>query len=389
MHTVKGAGKAKLEVGFMTIKRALLVDDSKVARFALSKLLENEHMDVTMAGSAEEALSILNEGQKPDVIFLDHLMPGMNGVEATKAIKANPDTSGIPIVMCTSKKSREFEEAAKKFGIYNILNKPPQSQGLTDLLEQLNKDVSAGNLPSDPIQPSPLSLDFDDYDVDNDDDQVAPTATSPSTTLSAPAVVSTMPANGSHYELPVDAIEQVARSAVKTSLNRRMHELLSDLFDEQYAHLKHLSEDIQAKQADRMDALYKNMQEQMNQRINLLRDELVTEVTSAISQQFSELKGSGSSSPSGALTAVQLDELKDHMTTVQSIDTEFWQTLQAEAIQQAHDISRETAEDIARRAIEMYGSKDTRANQKAYLVFLSVSLGVFAAGIAYLAGFLG
>ena len=99
------------------------------------------------------------------------------------------------------------------------------------------------------------------------------------------------------------------------------------------------------------------MQDQMNHRISLLRDELVTEVTSAISQQFSELKGADRLHPRGALTAAQLDELKDHMTTVQSIDTEFWQTLQAEAIQQAHDISRETAEDIARRAIEMYGSK--------------------------------
>lgn len=374
----------------MTIKRALLVDDSKVARFALSKLLENEQMDVTMAGSAEEALTLLNDGQKPDVIFLDHLMPGMNGVEATKAIKANPETSGIPIIMCTSKKSREFEEAAKKFGIYNILNKPPQSQGLNDLLEQLNRDVSAGNIPSEPIQPSNLSLDFDDYDVDNDDEADVPASSAAPAAITPTAAVATpQPANGSHYELPVDAIEQVARSAVKTSLNRRMHELLSDLFDEQYAHLKHLSEDIQAKQVERMDTLYKSMQDQMNHRISLLRDELVTEVTSAISQQFSELKGGGSASPSGALTAAQLDELKDHMTTVQSIDTEFWQTLQAEAIQQAHDISRETAEDIARRAIEMYGSKDTRANQKAYLVFLSVSLGVFAAGIAYLAGFLG
>ncbi|WP_369602430.1 response regulator [Hahella sp. SMD15-11] len=111
------------------LKNALLVDDSKVARFALSKLLEHENMNVSMAGSAEEALDYLRKNDPPDVIFMDHLMPGMNGVEATKAIKSNPQTATIPVIMCTSKKSREFEEAAKRFGIYNILTKPPIRKG--------------------------------------------------------------------------------------------------------------------------------------------------------------------------------------------------------------------------------------------------------------------
>lgn len=86
----------------MAIKNALLVDDSKVARFALSKLLEHRDMQVNMACSAEEALDFLSSNEHPDVIFMDHLMPGMNGVEATKAIKSNPNTAGIPIIMCTS-----------------------------------------------------------------------------------------------------------------------------------------------------------------------------------------------------------------------------------------------------------------------------------------------
>lgn len=77
----------------MAIKNALLVDDSKVARFALSKLLESRDMEVNMAGSAEEALDFLKSHDRPDVIFMDHLMPGMNGVEATKAIKNNPETA--------------------------------------------------------------------------------------------------------------------------------------------------------------------------------------------------------------------------------------------------------------------------------------------------------
>jgi len=371
------------------MKRALLVDDSKVARFALGKLLESEHMDVTMAGSAEEALSLLKDGQKPDVIFMDHLMPGMNGVEATKVIKADPATSAIPIIMCTSKKSREFEDAARKFGIYSILNKPPQGSGLAQLLEQLSQDASAGRLSTLPIASGAGDLDYNDYDVDVDDEHQAIVATS-TPAASEPVALRPQPGpvNGKHHDLPIDMIEQVARSTVKVTLNTRMHELLSDLFDEQYAHLKHLSDDLQHRQAEQLDSLLRAMQEHLRAGMAQLKEELISEVSLSISHQFAELR-QGSPGGSGSLSTAQLDELKDHMTSVQSIDTEFWQTLQAEAIQQAHDISRETAEDIARRAIEIYGQRENRSNQKAYLVFLSVSLGIFATGIAYLAGFLG
>src|SRR5690554_8040179 len=136
----------------MTIKNALLIDDSKVARFALSKLLENSSMNVSMAGSAEEALDYLSHNDLPDVIFMDHLMPGMNGVEATKAIKSNPNTAGIPIIMCTSQKSSSFTKEAKNFGVYNILTKPTQPDGLGMVLEQLAIDLKAGSLPLAPIQ---------------------------------------------------------------------------------------------------------------------------------------------------------------------------------------------------------------------------------------------
>lgn len=367
----------------MALKRALLVDDSKVARFALGKLLENEQIDVSMAGSAEEALSLLKSQEKPDVIFMDHLMPGMNGVEAVKAIKSNPVTSSIPVIMCTSKKSREFEEAARKFGIYNILNKPPQTDGLSKLLEQLNQDIVAGTLPSGPINPSALDLDYDDYDVDADED--AEQSTPPKSV----AVAVSGNGHDKGYPLPVEMIEQVAKSTVKTTLNTRMHELLSDLFDEQYAHLKRLSDDLQSRQSDKLDDGFRSLEETLQSRLAQLKEEVIAEVGLAISQQFDEQRQPGQGAGQGYLTAAQLDELKDHMTTVQSIDTEFWQTLQSEAIQQAHEISRETAEDIARRTIELYGQREKRTNQRAYLIFLSISLGIFAVGIAYLSGMLG
>ena len=59
----------------MTLKRALIVDDSKSARVVLSRLLEKHDLAVETRDSAEAALEYL-EQNRPDVIFMDHVMPG-------------------------------------------------------------------------------------------------------------------------------------------------------------------------------------------------------------------------------------------------------------------------------------------------------------------------
>jgi len=75
----------------MTIKNALIVDDSKSARIMLQRLLAKMNVVALAVESAEEALSYL-EKQHPDVIFMDHMMPGMDGLEATQTIKNNPSS---------------------------------------------------------------------------------------------------------------------------------------------------------------------------------------------------------------------------------------------------------------------------------------------------------
>lgn len=366
----------------MAIKNALLVDDSKVARFALSKLLENRDMQVNMAGSAEEALDFLNGNQHPDVIFMDHLMPGMNGVEATKAIKGNPDTSSIPIIMCTSQKSPSFTKEAKNFGVYNILNKPTQPDGLGLVLEQLAIDVDEGTLPTAPVVESEPEAEVDDFTGIPDDAslEVAPEQTDsepPAHDDSSPSVV----------PLTSDLIEQISRSAVKTHVNNRLHELLSSLFDEQFDHLKRALEESRNKQESMTEERLTAMSELIEQRTQNLRDEVAAEVNLNLGRELADLKKE--LSRNSGFTSDHMAELKDHITSVQTIDTEFWQTLQSEAIQQAHEISRETAEDIAQRTIDLFVSQQRSASSKVYTVALAASLGVFSLGIAWLAGLFG
>lgn len=367
----------------MAIRNALLVDDSKVARFALSKLLEGRNMEVNMAGSAEEALDFLRQNNRPDVIFMDHLMPGMNGVEATKAIKGNPDTAGIPIIMCTSRKSSSFVEEARNFGVYNIITKPPQTDGLSLLLDQLASDVEQGAMPeATAANEAHAASELADQDEPLNLPHDAAVAMTPKSGAG-------LNGHGGHNVVPLtsDLIEQIARSAVKTHINNRLHELLSSLFDEQFDHLKRALDDGRQQQEAAIEAKFQSLSNAVEARTQNLRDDVAAEINLALVQELATLRKELGRNT--GFTSEQMAALKDHITSVQTIDTEFWQTLQSEAIQQAHDISRETAEDIAQRTIDLYVSQQRSANARLYTLGLALSLGIFSVGIAWLSGLFG
>jgi len=106
----------------MTLKRALIVDDSKSARFALKRMLKELKLEVDTVESAADAMLYL-EDHLPDVIFMDHMMPGMDGFEAVKRIKKNPQTAVIPIMMYTSKAGDVYLSQARALGAVGIIRK--------------------------------------------------------------------------------------------------------------------------------------------------------------------------------------------------------------------------------------------------------------------------
>ena len=101
----------------MARKRALVVDDSKSARVILSRMLEKYDIEVDMAESAEQAIEYL-KSNRPDAIFMDHLMPGMDGLQAVQAIKGNPQTAMIPIMMYTSQEGELYVGQARALGAH-------------------------------------------------------------------------------------------------------------------------------------------------------------------------------------------------------------------------------------------------------------------------------
>jgi adenylate cyclase len=102
----------------------LIVDDNDDNRFTLSLLLETEGLEgIATAGSGQEALALLNS-QKFNLVLLDMMMPGMNGDEVLKAIKDNPNTRDVPVVMISADSDSEKVGKCIELGADDYLPKP-------------------------------------------------------------------------------------------------------------------------------------------------------------------------------------------------------------------------------------------------------------------------
>lgn len=114
---------------------ALVVDDSRMARYVLSKMLKEQDINVDTVESAEEALGYLCN-TLPDMIFMDHTMPGMDGFQAIRAIKNDPKTASVPIMMYTSKEGEVYMNQARALGAVDVLPKQLKPVQLIQVLER-------------------------------------------------------------------------------------------------------------------------------------------------------------------------------------------------------------------------------------------------------------
>jgi diguanylate cyclase (GGDEF)-like protein len=103
--------------------KILIVDDEPHIRRILQFLLEQEGFAVQMAGDGEEALSIL-EKELPDLILLDVMMPKMDGFSVLERIRANFETSRLPVIMLTAKGESAEKVRGLKGGANDYLTKP-------------------------------------------------------------------------------------------------------------------------------------------------------------------------------------------------------------------------------------------------------------------------
>ena len=112
----------------------MIVDDNQLLLQALCEHLEGQGYDTIVATNGKEALEKLKR-EKPDLIIMDIVMPEMNGLEATKIIRSDPELKNIPVVAFTSKSN--IGQWNEYFDDYLI--KPFDFDNVLRLIERLTK----------------------------------------------------------------------------------------------------------------------------------------------------------------------------------------------------------------------------------------------------------
>jgi twitching motility two-component system response regulator PilH len=114
----------------------LIVEDSVTQREMISSLLKQVGLNVSTATDGIEALEQIQILQ-PDIVFLDIVMPRMNGYEVCRQIKSDPKTQRVPVVLCSSK-GEEFDRYwGMKQGADAYITKPFQLKELVGTIKQL------------------------------------------------------------------------------------------------------------------------------------------------------------------------------------------------------------------------------------------------------------
>lgn len=107
----------------MARRKILVVDDERYILHILDFSLGSEGYEVITAGDGEQAVE-RTKSEKPDLIVMDIMMPKMDGFEACKLIKSDPDTREIPVIMLTAKGREVDKNRGMEAGADEYLTKP-------------------------------------------------------------------------------------------------------------------------------------------------------------------------------------------------------------------------------------------------------------------------
>lgn len=116
----------------------LAVDDISVNLTLLRSQLRFSDYDIITASSGQEALDLI-QSARPDAVLLDIMMPDMDGFEVLEAIRNNPATEDLPVIMLTSLSEFEHHAHATMKGANGYLTKPLVTNQLIEALDAILK----------------------------------------------------------------------------------------------------------------------------------------------------------------------------------------------------------------------------------------------------------
>lgn len=115
--------------------KILVVEDNALNLELATDLLEASGFEVICAQTGEAAVKLAHEAL-PQLILMDLSLPGMDGIEATQALKGDPQTSGIPIVAVTAHAMKGDEQKALAVGCAGYITKPIDTRMFPTLVAQ-------------------------------------------------------------------------------------------------------------------------------------------------------------------------------------------------------------------------------------------------------------
>ncbi len=109
--------------------RILIVDDSPTEMHVLKTMLEKNGHEALTAANGEEGIETAT-AEKPDLVLMDVVMPGMNGFQATRKITKGKETAGIPVIICTTKDQETDRVWGMRQGASDYITKPVNESDL-------------------------------------------------------------------------------------------------------------------------------------------------------------------------------------------------------------------------------------------------------------------
>ena len=124
-------------------KKILIIDDEEVLRRIMRTMLERRPFEVIEAASGVEGFDLAKK-LRPDLILLDWNMPGMNGAEVLKILRAEPLTANIPVILLTGTDPQDLEAQGSELAACDYVLKP---FSVLQLLEKVEKTLAQQSSP--------------------------------------------------------------------------------------------------------------------------------------------------------------------------------------------------------------------------------------------------
>jgi DNA-binding response OmpR family regulator len=134
--------------------RVLVIDDSATIVAVLNKMLRQNGYEVLKAADGETGIEIARS-EKPDLVFLDIVLPGMNGFAALRALRRDPVTQKIPVIMISGNMQATEQFYAQRIGADDFMKKP---FGRGEVFTRIQKLVEAGRLAHHDTASAPAPL---------------------------------------------------------------------------------------------------------------------------------------------------------------------------------------------------------------------------------------